>query len=168
MTWKARAATTHRRRPAPGHALVLLLLLGAASCDDPLAPAELAGTYELRSIAGEPLPTLLVDYPHYRLRVDQDELVLNADGTGRRITRGVSERLDVEGGPEPVLWDTELRFRVDDQRIEIEEVCPPNASCLPPPHLIARAVRGGLRVEETYGDRNPLFYAPVFMQLPGG
>ena len=159
MKSRRRAATPHRRRCAPGQAVVIVLLLGASGCDDPLAPAEVAGTYALQSIAGEPLPALLIDYPHYRLRVDEDELRLNADGTGRRITAGVGERLDVQDGPEPVVWDTDLRFRIVGQRIEIEEVCPPNATCLPPPHLIARPVPGGLRVEVTYGDRNPLSYA---------
>ena len=169
MTWRRRCATTpHGRRGAPGHVLVLLVLFGATSCADPLAPAQVAGTYALQSIAGEALPALLTDYPHYRLRIDDDELRLNADGTGRRITTGVGERLDVEADPEPVFWDTEVRFRIVDQRIEIEEVCPINATCLAPPHLIARRVPGGLRVENRYGDRNPLSYASVPAPGPDG
>lgn len=51
---------------------------------------------------------------------------------------------------------TELRFEMKRGRIEVSAICPPNANCAPPPHLVARAVAEGLRVDVANGQRVPL------------
>lgn len=62
--------------------LVVLALVGTASCSSPFEPAELAGTYTATRLAGQPLPfTYNVGVESYY--VIADSLILRADGTGR-------------------------------------------------------------------------------------
>lgn len=155
-----------RIRPVFGRsASVAVLLLAAAACQDPLGPDDFAGVYLLDAVAGDPLPAVLIEHDSFRFHVHSDELILNPDRTGRRLTTGLADLMDGEGPSQDVRWETELVFRVVGQRIEVEFVCPPNALmlCTPPPHLIGRRTPGGLRVESAQGERVPLSYvsAPV-------
>lgn len=164
MTVRTARPIAGRGRSIRGLIAVAVGLLATAACGDPLEPGDVAGNYVLDAVAGEPLPAVLLENPHYRFRVHADELRLNVDGSGHRVTTGIGERLDMEGDPEATTWDRELVFRVVGGRVEIEYVCPINASCTPPPHLIARRVAGGLRVESTQAERDPLWYVPDFVE----
>jgi hypothetical protein len=78
-------------RPLVHRARVVVLLIGAgtviAGCDgDPTGgepPRDVAGTYVLTAIRGEPLPWLYQYHDGYDTRVDMvgGELILRADGT---------------------------------------------------------------------------------------
>ncbi|HUG42579.1 MAG TPA: hypothetical protein VMM12_19095 [Longimicrobiales bacterium] len=148
-------------------AAVAALLLAAAGCADPIEPADFAGAYELDAVAGEPLPAVLIEHETFRFHVHSDHLILNADGTGSRVTTGAADQMD--GMPaKDVSWETDLVFHVVDQRIEIEFVCPPDALmlCIAPPHLIALGTADGVRVVETAtGERVPLSYVRAFTTL---
>lgn len=137
-----------------------VLLLAATGCADPLGPDDFAGVYLLEDVAGEPLPAVLIEHDSFRFHVHSDELILNPDRIGRRVTTGLADLMDGEGPSQDVRWEAELVFRVVGRRIEVEVVCPPNALmlCTPPPHLVARRVAGGLRVESAQGERVPLSY----------
>jgi len=147
-------------RLAAGCLAVLFAI--AIACGDPLAPQNIAGTYTLQRVDNDPLPTVLLTTESVRVRVLADTLSLNADGSGIQISVWETEPL-VEGiAPEnPVRIEAALRFETAGGRVEVTVLCPPNANCTPPPHLLARTASEGLRVDFASGQRVPLRYARV-------
>ena len=140
------------------------LLLGAAAlgCGDPLRPADVAGAYALVRVESEALPAVLYSNEYVRVRVLADTLRLNADGSGTRI--GLRDVEPLQQGVAPAgetRVEGEFRFWTANGRVEVDFICPPNANCVAPPHLVARPVPGGLRVDFDLGARVPLFYARV-------
>jgi len=117
----------------------------AVACGDPVAPRDIAGIYTLHRVDGDPLPAVLFTTEYVRVRVLADTLRLNANGTGLQISVWEGEPL-VPGLPAepPSRVASELRFESKGGRIEVSEICPPNANCAPPPYLVARAVAEGL------------------------
>jgi hypothetical protein len=89
-----------------------------------------------------------------------DTVRLGPDGTGSQS--GVYEWIGVDSqGP---MWgSSEIRYRRLGTYIEIDYVCPPNANCVPPPHLIGQRIAGGLRLEwaPTLSGRSPMIYRQV-------
>ena len=152
-------------RTLPGRfaaACLLALCASAIACGDALAPGDVAGTYALQRVESDPLPTLLFATEYVRVRVLADTVRLNADGSGIQISVLESEPLVKGIAPEgPARGEVPLRFETVNGRIEVTFICPPNANCAPPPHLVARAVSEGLRVEVAAGYRLPLLYARV-------
>ena len=143
----------------------LALLLGAAlGCGDPLGPEDVADTFVLRRIGGDPLPAVSFAWADQTTRILADTLRLAADGQAAKVSVREIEHLSLsegEGRLETVRWESQLRFRVVDGRIEAEYVCGPGALCVRPPHLVARRVGDELRVEYALGDRVPQLYVRV-------
>lgn len=73
----------------PASLLGMLYVGLAVACGDPVAPGDIAGTYALQRVDGDPLPTVLFTTEYVRVRVLADTLRLNANGTGLQI--GVRE-----------------------------------------------------------------------------
>ena len=90
-------------------ALALAALLVAA-CDDPAAPEDvvalsISGTFELRTIKGQPLPWTLAQGATSRTEITAGQIVLAADSTFSRVTHrritdqnGVAESVIIQSG----------------------------------------------------------------------
>ena len=141
-------------------AVAILVVVVTAACQDPIQPSDIAGDYVLVSVAGDPLPAVLIENQLWRFRVHSQELVLTADGEGRLTTSGEGGPTDGASPPEAFSWESELLYRVDDRRIVVEYVCPMDATCMAPPHLILRRTAGGLVGESLINERDPLEYQP--------
>ena len=124
---------------------VLALCTLMAACSDPIGPSDVAGVYELELIDGEPLPAVLFSNEYYIVRVLSDTITLRADGTG--TISGVQEFESLQEGVEsegPRARETQIRFGVRNNRIDIEFLCPPNALCTQGPHIVAWKTSDGL------------------------
>jgi hypothetical protein len=73
-----------RFRASRGFRLGLLLLL-AASCDDPAGsvPSEAVGTYALTRVNGQPLPVRITDTPDQQVDIVLGRMIVRADGSYR-------------------------------------------------------------------------------------
>ena len=138
------------------------VFLLATACNDALSPREVARTYVLRAVQGEPLPTQLAPSTFaYRPVVLADTLRLDGDGWGR-IVRIV--RLPESGASTPtvVRWDIPLRYEYDGSEFRGRFTCPPNADCIGmDAEFMGVLRRGGLRVESGFSARVPLEYERV-------
>ena len=128
----------------------------AMGCGDSLSPAGVAGTYVLRTIDGDSLPTTpAISGPRtdYTIVVVADTLRLAPDGSGMLVTIEDIVHEGSGGEVERVRVDAALHFSTSDGRIEITFVCPPNAlmNCAPGPHMTARLASDGLSVSRPSG-----------------
>lgn len=142
-------------------ATLAVLTLG---CEGSHGPSNTPRTYVLREVQGDPLPTVLYTNEYVAVHVISDTIRLRADGTGTISGVRSSEPLQPLILPQPPTWGTaDIRFRRGIDRIEIDYVCPPNANCAPPPHLIA--VEGNNRLQVTWAPsligRLPMIYVAV-------
>ncbi len=131
-------------RRFPTLILVAVASLGLA-CRDGLGPSDVAGTYVLERVGGAPLPAEVFRDRVSYMRVTADTLRLRDDGTGRytsvRVIQPLGDGLPAEI---PTQLDSDLAFEIVGMRIDITFHCPPNANCIPGPHLIAHRNDGGL------------------------
>jgi hypothetical protein len=141
--------------------ITLLCAAIPVACSDSLAPGDVVGTYALRSVAGDALPTLLYTTEFVKIRVFADTLRFTLDGRGSSSTFRESEPVKGDGPTEPFRWQQEFSYKLVDDRIEVAFICPPNANCAAPPHIVLRGVSTGLRADFAYGARLPLFYSLV-------
>ena len=122
----------------------------------------MGGTYVLRSVEGEPLPTQL--YPPsnaYRPDVVADTLRLDVTGHGT-LTRVVSLRNPSTGVETVARWEMPVSYRYDEWALRGEVLCPPNADCvLSSAEFTGTLRRGGLRIESGLAVRVPLEYERV-------
>ncbi len=142
-------------------ALIALAASGlATACEGPTRPLEVSGTYVLRQIAGEPLPAIIARDSGSALLLLADTLRLEAGGRGlvARSTMLVSIHAPADG---PFRAESPLVYRVSGSRIEITYVCPPNASCVAGPHLIARRTSLGLEGFESVGEGRSVAYERI-------
>ena len=141
--------------------MVLLSAVLALACGEALGPGDIAGTYALQRVAGDPLPAVLYTTQTVVVRVFADTLRFTADRRG--ISTTVRESEPVTGGPatEPRRGETGFSFRVADGRIEVAFDCPINANCVAPPHLVLKRTDAGLRADFALVARTPLLYARV-------
>ncbi|HEX7091435.1 MAG TPA: hypothetical protein VF192_14950 [Longimicrobiales bacterium] len=100
---------------------------------------------------------MLYETDEFTIRAIADTIRLRADLGGS--SSDVSEIYRRQDGALVERQESvrEFRFRLVGQRIEITFPCPPNANCLPPPHLILKPSPGGLMVPAA----RPRFYARV-------
>jgi hypothetical protein len=149
------------RLPPP---LPVLLAL-ALACSGDLGPGTISSdTLVLQEVDGDPLPTVLASNEDYEIHVLSDTLRLRADGTG--TISGVLSAEPLRPGlpaQEPTWGTADIRYRRLLRGMEIDYVCPPNASCVAPPHLIA--VERGDRLEVAWAPslngRSPMIYTAV-------
>ena len=139
---------------------VLLMCAGlAAACEEPLGPKDIVGTYALEDVAGEALPAIVDSNSYGILRVLADTLRLTADGRGRRVE--VVESEPSTGGlpTGPLRWEQSFSFGIVHGWIEIAFDCPWDADCVAPPHVVARPLANGLRVDFALVSRVPQTYS---------
>jgi hypothetical protein len=151
--------------PASLVAATFWVALGCGRSTEPISVPPT--TYVLRQVAGDPLPAVLLTTELVEVRVFSDSIRLNPDGTG--TISGVRQATVLTPGtpaeaPAPITIPIHYRNQVD--RIEIDFDCPPNANCVPPPHLIATVEADGLRAYWAPGmtGRQPLEYGPANTQ----
>lgn len=148
-----------RRRIA--RTITLLCAAILLACSDSLAPGDVFGTYVLHNVAGDALPALLYTTEFVRIRVFADTLRFTPDGRGSINTLRESEPVKGDGPTEPFRWQTGFSYKLVEDRIEVSFDCPPNASCVKPPHLVLRGLPAGLRADFALSARLPLFYRLV-------
>jgi hypothetical protein len=142
--------------------LAASLMFAALACQDSLAPTDVAGTYVLQSVATEPLPAEIYRNDYVTIRVIADTLRLRPDGTGTMSGVQVAEpRQEGMAPATPAWWTGQLRFRIVEGDVEVTMICPPDANCVPGPHLTARRLDSGLRVDYALGGRVPRVYARI-------
>jgi hypothetical protein len=102
--------------------LAAVALAAVTACADPLAigPEDVAGTYVLRTVRGEPLPAVFWESDVTQLRVLADTLRLNADGTGNEVWV-----LEFSGqyASGPGRSESALQFQLRDGRLEGAYLC---------------------------------------------
>ena len=139
------------------------LLAITLACGDSIGPEDAAGTFVLRQVQQDLLPTVMSQNEFFVIRVLADTIRLRADGTGN--FSGVRESVSLQGGSGegPVHVASDLHYRVMGNRVEIDFDCPDLAICVPPPHLIANGV--GDHLTASWGPhmsgRSPLIYEKV-------
>jgi hypothetical protein len=140
---------------------LLALFLGAglaAACTEPLGPDGVLGGYALQAVAGQPLPAVVDSSSDFIVRVLADTLRLGNDGRGARV-RIAEYRYPTGIAPtDTVRWDGQLGFRIVEGRIEMTFVCPADALCVAPPHIVAWRTSDGLRSSFDLGQRVPQDY----------
>lgn len=159
-----RVACSNRAASALVLSLAALLAMGCDS--DPIAPSDVAGTYVLLSIDGDPLPADAgysgpADEP---VLVVADTLRLTADGRGSLVR--VEEIIHDPGSGEGSRThsETTLHFATTEGGIAITFDCPPNALmlCIAGPHMTARLGATGLTATRLVGSQQEeLVYASV-------
>ncbi|MGQ0712893.1 MAG: hypothetical protein ACT4PJ_04080 [Gemmatimonadaceae bacterium] len=101
-------------------ALVCIVIATGLACDDPLGPEDVAGTYVLRTLRGEALPTVIWESETTVGRLVADTLRLNADGTGIEISH---REITGDLGTRSERSESELQFEIRDDRIEGAYIC---------------------------------------------
>jgi hypothetical protein len=145
--------------------LVLAILVALTiACGDSAGPEAAIGTYVLRRVDGDLLPTVLYDNGIFATRVISDTIRLRPDGTG--TISGVRETVPLQPGlpgDGPLHILTNFHFVTVAGRLEITYDCPPGALCIRPPHLIALPQPGGLTVRWGHAGsgRAPMIYQEV-------
>jgi hypothetical protein len=145
-------------RPASRKPLLLACAGLTMACESALGPKDIEGTYVLRDVAGSALPAIVDSNSHGFVRVLADTLYFAPDGHGTRTEI-------VEGGPAdggaptgPIRWERSFGFGVVHGWIEVTFDCAPDALCAAPPHLVARPIANGLKVEFALTSRVPQTY----------
>jgi hypothetical protein len=143
--------------------LAVISVLLTLGCGGDVGPNSVVSTYVLRQVAGDELPTVLYSNEYGSVHVLSDTIRLETDGTGTISGVRAVEPLQPGLLPEAPTWGTaEIRFRTANHRIEMAYVCPPNANCAPPPHLIAHRRENGLHVTWAgLSGRSPMVYQAV-------
>ena len=137
--------------------LVAVLTCG---CGDSLATDDVVGSYVLRRVGPDPLPTVLFSNDYVTSRVLSDTLQLTTNGRGTRASLQVVQQR-ATGVVDTVRSEAGFRFQVSDGRVEIAFDCPINANCAPPPHLVGHPLSGDLEIDYALGARVPLLYARI-------
>lgn len=122
-------------------------ILAFASCDSPLSPSQVAGTYVLMPAEGTTLPVVVIDDEWITVSVLADTIRLRGDRSGEHARTQIAELHAAEDPPSVSTWRTEFHYRIRRGRIEISYICPPNALCTPPPHEIGRFEGDGFVLE---------------------
>jgi len=136
-----------------------MLLVSACSgflaCSEATGP-DIAETYVLRSVAGDPLPAVFRDGDFATLHMLADTLFLAADGTGYEVQ--LSEMVDKASGSRNRFTSViNLDYTVVDGRIEIAYECADMGSCIAPPHLAGPVTITGIVFDVSLG-RAPLSF----------
>lgn len=147
-------------RSIRGGVLACIAVL-AIGCGTPTDAKPLAGTYVLRTIAGDPLPALAWQTEYTAIHIVADTLLIRPRGRAEE-RRMVEVHSFVPHHSQKVhTTRSELGIRFAPGRLELTYVCPPNANCVAGPHLIGRLTDEGLTIETASGMRVPLVYERI-------
>lgn len=100
-------------------------------------PRQVEAEYVLSTVDGEVLPAVIAENELAVVRVIADTIRLYGNGTGvrARVTETTSDvTLDVVE-PRPRSPESFV-YRITGDRFEADFPCPPEASCVAPPHLV--------------------------------
>ena len=149
------------QRSARGLAALLGLLLAAAACDPLTDNVPRVGTFVLRSVDGEPVPTALFANENVTTVVVADTIVLYENGTAEESS---VRRYQYTAGTTPGSVDRSTQ-RLDYHQtaggVELVYRCSPNASCIGPPHLVGRFTEDGMQLDYALYFRVPLVFERV-------
>ena len=149
-------ATMPQRHFASATLAVLVFLTSLTACDDPLGPQDVAGTYVLRSVRGDPVPAIFWESEQSQLHVLADTLRLHVDGTGVEVWLLQSTGLYASG---PDRRERVLTFHIRDSRIEATYPCGPAENCA---GMIT--LRGQLTGSELRADVHPYGAGPIVFE----
>jgi hypothetical protein len=130
--------------------VVLLLstaVLTLASCESPLSPARIAGTYVLMPVDTASLPVTLYDDEWSTVSIVADTIRLTSARSGEHVRVAHIHRKLLEQPDTTAVWRQSFGYQIRGKRIEIGYPCPELANCLPPPHEIGRFVGDALVLE---------------------
>ncbi|HEX7336041.1 MAG TPA: hypothetical protein VF252_02440 [Gemmatimonadales bacterium] len=140
------------------------LIALTVACADSVDPGGSAATYVLHRIDQDPLPAEFFSSQGYAYYIFADTIrFLGLDrGTISQVMELRPLRLGLPGEG-PMHTTHNFRFTNVGDEVAIEYECPPNAHCIPGPHLVARRVVGGLiaRSGPRMLGRAPLVYTQV-------
>ena len=146
---------------------VLAGLLGLGGCDSAtFSRGEVAGTYVLASIGGDPLPVVAEDDAFFRVTVLSGALelrpgdALSEEIVVRRVLNRTSSQPESE---EEVV--SPFGYELEGDRIAISYMCPPNALCTPGPHVRGRVTGDEVRLD---GPGGPWVYSRLGDPEPDG
>jgi hypothetical protein len=146
----------HRQHVTRSFIAGLLLSSPLTACDDPLSPRDVAGTYVLRSVRGDPVPAIFHESAQSQLHVLADTLRLALDGTGTETWLLESTGLYASG---PQRIERSLRFELRDGWIEAVYPCAPNELCAG-----VITLRGQVAGAELRADVHPYGVGPLVFQ----
>jgi hypothetical protein len=138
-------------------AAVVGLGVALAACDDPLGPEDFAGSYQLHSVAGDPLPALLFEGSAQSDYVLSDYLEIDADVAV--FTRTIESR-PVSGPVRRYTSTIEYRTSVEGDHLVLALNCPVCVAALSAPLLAYHDRDGRLRLEGLTA-RGPLLYEQI-------
>lgn len=136
---------------------LLAVLLGSAlsalaSCDSPLSPSDVAGSYVLISANESPLPAVVLNSEWATITVLADTLRLHPNQTGEQITlQQVTNHTSSDQSEPASLVTKTFGYRIRGESIEISYPCPINAICVAPPHATGRVTAQGLVLDALPG-----------------
>ena len=131
----------------------LILTAALAGCSNGVGPLR-GDIYILQSIAGVSLPAPYVTAPN-ATRIIADSIGLDANGRGNRRTTYDRSSNSREF--------TELTYVQSGNHVDIYFPCPPNADCIPGPHLSGTITNTGMTIDQsTVYALKPLVYARLF------
>ena len=120
-----------------------LITAAAVGCSEPTAPSDFAGTFV---IAESRLPVHLFTNEFGAVFAIADTIRFSVDGQGSVagteyvVPTNPGTRSDTTTSRGP------FSFRVVNGKAEVTFPCPPNANCLPGPHMIATRTAEGLHI----------------------
>jgi hypothetical protein len=123
---------------------LLLAPLLMAGCDTTLAPGTFQGAYALNGTPG-----LVMEAQTLTMEVIADTLWIAGDRTAQRRFRGTSTLRDGSLRSEQD-WTATYRYVRRGNRIEMTQICPPNALCVAGPHLTGRLRGETLELRELW------------------
>ena len=135
-------------------------LVFSLSCGDPTGPLDRDGYYALVTVDGDPLPAQVFQNESVRVTSVSETLRFRPDGTGTRVSEELVEQ-PAGATPEQMHFDTPFHYIVANGRVQIGFDCPPNASCVAPPHMIGRMTGAGISFDYVLGARTPQEYVLV-------
>jgi hypothetical protein len=135
---------------------VLISLLLAAGCSSGTEPLR-GEVYVLLSIDGVSVPAPYTKTPSSNGRIIADTLAFDIE------TRGIRRTLYEGAGGASDRHESEERFsylRTGDA-VSITFACPPNADCVPGPHLVGKFAGTSLTIDTSMLTRVPMVFARV-------
>lgn len=144
--------------PRRSAALLLVAAWAAGACTSPLAPSDIAGTYALRTLRGETLPTQLNDQVTNSPLLLADTLHLSRDGNGLWVDVYEFESVTPGGPPDTVRFTMAVEVLRQGGQLLLAErfTCSPGVICRAPEVYAIGRWEGELVLED-----GPRYYAKV-------
>lgn len=130
------------------------------ACSDLFAPGQLAGTYVLQSVAGQPLPALLYSNGIDAAGTVYADTLRLAPGGHATLTE-VLTSIPGPSGFHTSVDTLTYTLTFDIVALQIVFSCPPSADCAPPPRIVGHATPDGLEIDTFDYQRVPQVFTRV-------